>query len=79
MNEVPLLGAAVADRGKTQHVVWVTTSEIDLQAPADSQTGAIIEALGIASGIAAWYVAVEDRLFAPANTMSDIETSGGVL
>lgn len=77
----PLAGAAVADRGRTEHVVWVATPEIDLLGPADSQVEAAATALDISAELAAWYVSVRDSLREPVaqpTATSLAEHAGGV-
>lgn len=77
----PLAGAAVADRGRTEHVVWVATPEIDLLGPAAPQADAVSTALDISAGLAGWYVAVRDsldRTGAEPTALSLTELSGGV-
>lgn len=77
--DVPLVGAAVTDRGTSEHVVWVPTPEIDLLAPAEIQTAAVAEALDIASGLASWYGKVKSRLAMKPPMTTPAETAGGVL
>lgn len=61
----PFAGAAVADRGRTEHVVWVATPEIDLLGPAGPQADAVSTALDISAGLAGWYLTVRDSLGKP--------------
>jgi hypothetical protein len=79
LGAIPLPGAAVADRGRTEHVVWVPTPEIDLQGPVEVQEGVISEALSVAGTLASWYVAVSGTLEAPhsAEALSDVAVPAG--
>ena len=65
LKTIPLPGAAVAERGKTECVVWVATPEVDALAPPESQASAISQALTEVRSLANWFVSARDELHTP--------------